>query len=96
MGSTALVALFMRLVNREFTATQFSLLVAISSLPRIFSGPLAALLQMQLGWVGLYQLSFIIALGFIPFLFRLNRSEFENNPDKFKVNEASYGAQLKN
>lgn len=68
MGSTALVALFMRLVNRQYTATQFSILVAISSLPRILSGPLAALLQMGLGWVGLYQLSFLLALGFIPFL----------------------------
>ncbi|MDI9817793.1 MULTISPECIES: MFS transporter [unclassified Legionella] len=68
MGSTALVALFMRLVNKSYTGTQFSLLVAISTLPRIFSGPLAAMLQMGLGWVGLYQLSFILALGFIPFL----------------------------
>ncbi|KTD18935.1 AmpG family muropeptide MFS transporter [Legionella jordanis] len=68
MGTTALVALFMRLVNKSFTGTQFSLLVAISSLPRIFSGPFAAMMQMQLGWVGLYQLSFILALGFIPFL----------------------------
>ena len=68
MGSTALVALFMRLVNRSFTATQFSILVAISALPRILSGPLAAILQMWLGWIGLYQLSFLLALGFIPFL----------------------------
>ncbi|WED41866.1 AmpG family muropeptide MFS transporter [Legionella cardiaca] len=68
MGSTALVALFMRLVNKSFTGTQFSLLVAVSTLPRIFSGPLAAMLQMWLGWIGLYQLSFILALGFVPFL----------------------------
>jgi PAT family beta-lactamase induction signal transducer AmpG len=68
MGSTALVALFMRLVNKSFTATQFSFLVAVSSLPRIFSGPFAALVQMGLGWTGLYQLSFILALIFIPFL----------------------------
>jgi PAT family beta-lactamase induction signal transducer AmpG len=68
MGSTALVVFFMRLVNQSFTATQFSLLVAFSTLPRIFSGPLAAMLQIWFGWVGLYQLSFILALGFIPFL----------------------------
>lgn len=68
MGSTALVAFFMRLVKQPFTATQFSLLVALSTIPRIFSGPLAATLQMWLGWVGLYQLAFILALGFIPFL----------------------------
>lgn len=68
MGSTALVALFMRLVNYQFTATQFSLLVAISTLPRVFSGPLAALLQMWLGWAGMYQVAFLLGLGFIPFL----------------------------
>lgn len=71
MGSTALVALFMRLVNQKFTATQFSLLVAISSLPRVFSGPIAAFLQQYLGWVGLYQLAFVLALGFIPFLIKI-------------------------
>lgn len=68
LGSTALVALFMRIVNKSYTGTQFSILVAISTLPRIFSGPFAAMLQMWLGWIGLYQLSFILALGFVPFL----------------------------
>lgn len=69
MGSTALVALFMRLVNQHFTGTQFSILVAFSTLPRILSGPLAAFLQSIWGWVGLYELSVLLALGFIPFLF---------------------------
>jgi PAT family beta-lactamase induction signal transducer AmpG len=69
MGSTALVALFMRLVNKQFTGTQFSILVAISTLPRIISGPIAATIQMSIGWVGLYQLSVVCALMFIPFLF---------------------------
>jgi len=73
MGSTALVALFMRLVRQPYTATQFSLLVAVSTLPRIFSGPFAALLQMRFGWVGLYQLSFLLALCFIPFLKKIKQ-----------------------
>ncbi|WP_419420944.1 AmpG family muropeptide MFS transporter [Legionella sp. D16C41] len=68
MGSTALVVLFMRLVNQQFTATQFAALIAISSIPRVLSGPVAAFLQMWLGWIGLYQLAFLLALGFIPFL----------------------------
>lgn len=71
LGATALVALFMRLTDKRFTGTQFSLLVAFSSLPRIVSGPLAALIQMHLGWVGLYQLSVFIALLFIPFLYKI-------------------------
>jgi MFS transporter, PAT family, beta-lactamase induction signal transducer AmpG len=78
MGSTALVALFMRLVDRRYTATQFSLLVALATLPRILSGPLAALLQTWFGWVGLYQLAFILALGFIPFLIKLREQVMQN------------------
>ncbi|MDR3503798.1 MAG: MFS transporter [Legionella sp.] len=68
MGSTALVALFMRLVNKQYTGTQFSMLVALSTIPRILSGPAAASIQMAIGWVGLYQLSIAFALAFIPFL----------------------------
>ncbi len=81
MGSTALVALFMRLVNKQFTGTQFSMLVALSTLPRIISGPVAASIQMVIGWTGLYQLSVLLALTFIPFLFlikkQMDRSQFE-------------------
>ncbi|PJD92983.1 MAG: MFS transporter [Legionella sp.] len=72
MGSTALVALFMQTVNKQYTGTQFSLLVAISTIPRIASGPIAATLQMHLGWVGLYQCSVVCALLFVPFLWLLN------------------------
>ena len=71
MGSTALVALFMRLVDPRFTATQFSILVALSTLPRIFSGPFAGLLQSWLGWVGLYECSALLAVIFIPFLWHI-------------------------
>ena len=73
MGSTALVALFMRRVDRRYTATQFSMFVAIASLPRILSGPLAAILQSWFGWVGLYQLSFLLALVFVPFLMKVRK-----------------------
>lgn len=68
MGSTALVALLMQLVDKRFTATQLSILIAFSTLPRVFSGPFAAFVQMQIGWVGLYQLSTLLALVYIPFL----------------------------
>lgn len=71
MGSTALVALLMRLVNQRFTGTQFALLVAMGTIPRVFSGPIAAVVQMQVGWIGLYILAFLLALLFVPFLFKL-------------------------
>lgn len=71
LGSTALVALFMRLVVREYSATQFSILVAIASLPRVLSGPMAASIQHYAGWLGLYQIAFVLAFAFIPFWWRL-------------------------
>lgn len=73
MGSTALVALIMSYVNQKFTATQFSILVCIAGLPRVFSGPIGAFLQSHFGWVGLYMIAFFLSLGFIPFLYRLRR-----------------------
>ena len=88
MASTALVALFMRLVNQEFTATQFSLLVAIATLPRVLSGPIAALLQMWFGWIGLYQLSFLLSLGFLPFLLMIKEQTKSENEKAFKIEKA--------
>lgn len=76
MGTTALVAFFMRLVDKRYTGTQFSILVAFSSLPRIVSGPVAAAIQMHIGWVGLYQLSVVCALLFIPFLMMITTEKF--------------------
>lgn len=80
LASTALVALFMRLVNKQFTGTQFSLLVALSTLPRILSGPIAATIQMNIGWTGLYELSIVFALAFIPFLMKIKDQTKELSP----------------
>jgi len=55
------------------TRKRDSTFVAISILPRILSGPLAAMLQSWLGWVGLYQFSFVLALGFVPFLVMIRK-----------------------
>lgn len=87
MGSTALVALFMSLVNTQFTATQFSIFVALSTIPRIISGPVAASIQMAIGWVGLYQLSIVFALAFIPFLILIKDQIDGKVPKNDKANE---------
>ncbi len=85
MGSTALVALFMRLVDKRFTGTQFSILVALSSLPRIISGPVAATVQMSIGWVGLYQLSVLLAMAFVPFLMKIKEHTKENVQEEVEL-----------
>jgi PAT family beta-lactamase induction signal transducer AmpG len=71
MGSTAFVAFLMRIVDRRFTATQFSLLVAISTVPRVFSGPIASALVPKIGWIGFYQIIFLTSFMFLPFFYRL-------------------------
>lgn len=76
MGSTALVALFMRFVDHRFTATQFSILVALSSVPRVFSGPFGAFLEVNFGWAGLYQIAFLLSFGFIPFLMAMKKQSY--------------------
>lgn len=68
MGTTALVVFIMRLVDKRYTATQFSIFVSISAIPRVLSGPISATLQSYFGWIGLFQWSFLLALLFIPFL----------------------------
>lgn len=89
MGSTALVALFMRLVDKQYTGTQFSLLVALSTLPRIISGPVAATIQMNLGWVALYQLSVVFALLFIPFLIKIKEQTKEIRQETISIDKES-------
>lgn len=78
MGSTALVALIMQVVDKRFTGTQFSILVGLSTIPRIISGPIAASIELSIGWVGLYQLSIGLALVFIPFLFFIKNHTNDN------------------
>lgn len=77
--AVALVALFMRIVDKRYTATQFSLLMAFALLPRTFSGPIAAVIQQRVGWVGLYEIIFCLSLGFIPILLWMHRSPRETS-----------------
>jgi PAT family beta-lactamase induction signal transducer AmpG len=73
MSSTALVALMMRYVNQENTATQFAWLITFASIPRIMSGPLSVWLQQMYSWHGLYICGIGLSLLFIPILFKINK-----------------------
>ena len=87
MSAVALVALFMRIVDLRYTATQFSILTAFAFLPRTFSGPIAALGQSWLGWVGLYESVFLISLGFIPFLFMVYKSNYSRELETLEISD---------
>lgn len=71
MGMTALLAFMMAWSDKRYTASQFALLSAISALPRMLSGPIAAMLQIHYGWVVMFACSFVFALPALWVLFRL-------------------------
>jgi PAT family beta-lactamase induction signal transducer AmpG len=59
LGSTAFLAWLISLCNKEFAATQYALLSAITALGRVYMGPAAAWTVDSLGWV----MFFIIAVA---------------------------------
>lgn len=71
MGMTALIAFMMAWSDKRYTASQFALLSAISALPRMLSGPIAALIQIHYGWVVMFAFSFLFALPALWVLSRL-------------------------
>ncbi len=87
MGSTALIAFFMRWVDKRFTATQFSMLAGLSALPRVFSGPMGAGLQAYVGLAGLYEIAFVLTLSFAPFLILMRRAGVFSGFEEDKVSE---------
>ena len=50
MGTAAFVAFLMSLCNQRYTATQFALLSAFSSVGRVWVGPMAGVLAESIGW----------------------------------------------
>jgi PAT family beta-lactamase induction signal transducer AmpG len=63
MGTAAFVALLMGLCNRQFSATQYALLSALSAVGRIYlAGPLTPPLVEYVGWPTFFILTVLIAL----------------------------------
>ena len=73
MGTAAFVALLMVLCDLRFTATQFALLSALSSVGRVFIGPFAGEVAFNYGWPDFFLLSFLIALPGIFMLIWLKK-----------------------
>lgn len=57
MGTAAFLAFLMSLCNQRFTATQFALLSAFSSVGRVWVGPLAGVLAESIGWPAFFLVS---------------------------------------
>jgi PAT family beta-lactamase induction signal transducer AmpG len=71
MGTAAFVALLMSLCDRRYTATQFALLSAASSVGRVFVGPPSGIMVASMGWAPFFFATFLIALPGLALLWWL-------------------------
>lgn len=62
MGNTAFLAFLISLSSKEFAGTQFALLSAVSSMGRVYTGPLAASVVEHCGWPLFFTLSVLIGI----------------------------------
>lgn len=60
LSTAAFLAFLMALCNKKYTASQYALLSAISSLGRVFLGPVAAWMVASMGWTMFYLWSFLL------------------------------------
>ncbi len=71
MGTAAFLAFLASLCNQRFTATQFALLSAFSSVGRVWVGPLAGVLAESVGWPTFFILSTLVAVPALWLLWSL-------------------------
>jgi PAT family beta-lactamase induction signal transducer AmpG len=70
MGTAAFVALLMALCHKDFSATQFALLSAISAVGRTYlAGPLTPVVVDELGWANFFLITVLIAVPGLLLLF---------------------------
>ncbi|MFZ2315329.1 MAG: MFS transporter [Gammaproteobacteria bacterium] len=77
LSTAALLAFLMSLCNHRYTASQFALLSALASLGRVFLGPLAGVLVLNLGWAPFFWWSFVLCFPGILFLMLLKKEVLE-------------------
>lgn len=71
LGTAAFVALIMAACDLRYSATQFALLSALSSLGRVYLGPVSGYLVAAVGWAYYYEITFLSALPGLWLLWRL-------------------------
>ena len=71
LSTAALFAFLMSLCHRRYSASQFALLSAISSLGRVLMGPVSALMVQAFGWVTFFTWAFLLSFPGIIFLIML-------------------------
>jgi PAT family beta-lactamase induction signal transducer AmpG len=92
MGTGAFSVLLLRLTQKRFSATQYSLMSSLFALPRILSGPIAGFVVDAVGWVAYFWIA--VAAG-IPGLFFLRRfAPFGGQEPDLQVDERHDGVPI--
>ncbi len=73
MGLAAFVAYLVSLCSKDFSATQYALLSAMASLPRITMGSVAGFLVAKIGWANFFIFTFLTAMPGLALLLVLRR-----------------------
>ena len=71
LATIAFLALLMSLCDTKYSATQYALLSAVAALGRVYVGPLAAEIQIHLGWVAFFATSVVLMAPALLLLPRL-------------------------
>ena len=73
MGQAAFVAFLMSLCNASFSATQYALLSAMASLPRVITGAIAGIVAPAVGWPEFFVITCVTAVPGLILLVILKR-----------------------
>jgi PAT family beta-lactamase induction signal transducer AmpG len=71
LGTAAFVAFIARSTNPMFAATQFALLTAVASVPRIFASSVTGVIVEQVGWTNFFLLCTLLAIPGMLLLFKV-------------------------
>jgi len=71
LGTAAFVAFIARSTNPMFAATQFALLTAVASLPRILASSVTGVIVEQVGWTNFFLLCTVLAVPGMLLLFKV-------------------------
>ena len=74
MGTAAFVAFLMSLTSQRFTATQYALLSAFSSVGRVWVGPLAGVLAESIGWPTFFVVATVLSVPALAMLWVMRQA----------------------
>ncbi len=92
MGTGAFSVLLLRLTQKRFSATQYSLMSSLFALPRILSGPIAGIAVDAVGWVAYFWFS--VAAGLPGLLFLRRFAPFGGQEPDLHVEEGRAGVPI--